>query len=150
MDEVNKYTINKEILEKEFDDSSIHANIAQDYIYVTRDKLNLILQDFKEAIAATQRIGTYMGIVLTILLALVTSSTKNFLWFSAETWYAIFILLLIYFSYRLIASVITSVRKRKNRNIDEVCCRAMGIKQEKTISFFQKLLEKFHTWFLST
>ncbi len=150
MDEVNKYTINKEILEKAFDDSSIHANIAQDYIYVTRDKLNLILQDFKEAIAATQRIGTYMGIVLTILLALVTSSTKNFLWFSAETWYAIFILLLIYFSYRLIASVITSVRKRKNRNIDEVCCRAMGIKQEKTISFFQKLLEKFHTWFLST
>ena len=145
MDEVNKYTINKEILEKAFDDSSIHANIAQDYIYVTRDKLNLILQDFKEAIAATQRIGTYMGIVLTILLALVTSSTKNFLWFSAETWYAIFILLLIYFSYRLIASVITSVRKRKNRNIDEVCCRAMGIKQEKTISFFQKLLEKFHT-----
>ena len=98
MDEVNKYTINKEILEKAFDDSSIHANIAQDYIYVTRDKLNLILQDFKEAIAATQRIGTYMGIVLTILLALVTSSTKNFLWFSAETWYAIFILLLIYFS----------------------------------------------------
>ena len=150
MDEVNKYTINKEILEKAFDDRSIHANIAQDYIYVTRDKLNLILQDFKEAIAATQRIGTYMGIVLTILLALVTSSTKNFLWFSAETWYAIFILLLIYFSYRLIASVITSVRKRKNRNIDEVCCRAMGIKQEKTISFFQKLLEKFHTWFLST
>jgi len=150
MDEVNKYTINKEILEKAFDDSSIHANIAQDYIYVTRDKLNLILQDFKEAIAATQRIGTYMGIVLTILLALVTSSTKNFLWFSAETWYAIFILLLIYFSYRLIASVITSVRKRKNRNIDEVCCRAMGIKQEKTISFFQKPLEKFHTWFLST
>lgn len=150
MDEVNKYTINKEILEKAFDDSSIHANIAQDYIYVTRDKLNLILQDFKEAIAATQRIGTYMGIVLTILLALVTSSTKNFLWFSAETWYAIFILLLIYFSYRLIASVITSVRKRKNRNIDEVCCRAMGIKQKKTISFFQKPLEKFHTWFLST
>ena len=124
MDEVNKYTINKEILEKAFDDSSIHANIAQDYIYVTRDKLNLILQDFKEAIAATQRIGTYMGIVLTILLALVTSSTKNFLWFSAETWYAIF--------------------------IHEVCCRAMGIKQEKTISFFQKPLEKFHTWFLST
>lgn len=150
MDEVNKYTINKEILEKAFDDSSIHANIAQDYIYVTRDKLNLILQDFKEAIAATQRIGTYMGIVLTILLALVTSSTKNFLWFSAETWYAIFILLLIYFSYRLLSSVITSVRKRKNRNIDDVCCRAMGIKQEKTTSFFQKLLEKFHTWFLST
>lgn len=144
MDDENKNDLTVIFTKEVVSSSTVHMNVDQEYISITKDKLKNILNDFEAAIIATQRIGTYTGIVLTLLLALVTSSTKNFFGFSAETWSAIFILLLIYFACRLLLSIMVSIQKRKDRNVDEICRRVMRVQQEKETSFFGKLLKKFH------
>jgi len=88
---------------------SVHGDLSQEVITITVDKLSLILfqhaatiEDKKSWIAPT-------GILLTIILTLLTTTFKDFIW-SQSTWNAIFIISLVLVFIWLVKTLVDIVR----------------------------------------
>lgn len=105
--------------------TTIHSNLKQDIFYTTKDKLHLSLQDFQAAVEAKQKVTTWAGIALSLLLSLVTSSTKDIFWLSADTWRAILILLFIVSIIATARSIVTLVKTHTDRDIETICDKIM-------------------------
>ena len=106
--------------------TTIHSNLKQDIICTTKDKLHLSLQSFQGAIEAKQKVATYGGIALSLLLTLVTSSTNDMFGLSADVWRAIFCVLFVISAIATIRSSIAVFKTSKDRDIDEICRKIMG------------------------
>lgn len=104
---------------------TIHNNTNQDVIMVTKDRLELRLRDFRESAANKYKAVSFGGIAITLLVAIVTSSTNDILGISAEVWSAIFIVAEILSLFLTICSGIIAFRTRKDRDLEEVCRKIM-------------------------
>ena len=69
-----------------------YNNVSQGVIHITEDKLHVILLKHEEKNKKFYSWTTPLGIFLSCLLATVTSSFENALWFSPDTWKAIFVI----------------------------------------------------------
>ena len=58
--------------------ANVHTNLEQDIICTTRDRLELELRDFYEAIKSSQSLITYGSLSFSFLLSLVTSNFVDF------------------------------------------------------------------------
>lgn len=70
--------------------STFHANVAQQVITVTKDRLELCLIHHRERFESRQQWLLPFGLFLTFLLTLLTTDPKDSLGFKAATWQAIF------------------------------------------------------------
>lgn len=106
--------------------STIHSNLKQEIIVTTKDKVRLMLKNFREAVECKQQAATYGGISLSLLVTLVTSDTKDALLLSASVWKAIFIIAFV------ISLVLTAGSYRKAKmlesdyDIEKICQKIMG------------------------
>lgn len=102
-------------------ESTIHDNTKQVVVILTKDRLKLELRDFRDSIEAKYQAVTFGGIAITLLIAIVTSSTKDIFGLPAAVWSAMFILACIVSSLITLCCIIKSVLSRKNRNMEQVC-----------------------------
>ena len=101
--------------------SSVHKNVAQQFIVTTEDKVTICLTRHQEAVVASREWIGPLGSVLSILATLVvTERFRPFLGLNPDQWRAIFILGGVLSSGLLAATLIRTYRKRKERSIDFV------------------------------
>ena len=75
-----------------FDDNrNVYQNTAQDYILTTKDKLELVLLKAEKNISSKNSWKTPLGMVVSCILALLSSNFKDFI-LPANVWYAFFII----------------------------------------------------------
>ncbi|MBQ4798105.1 hypothetical protein J8L73_02945 [Pseudoalteromonas sp. MMG006] len=74
--------------------TDVHSNLSQEVIKITTDKLKLILKDYLVSMEKKKEWIAPLGIVLTLLVVLITTTFQK-AYFSADTWKAIFIILLV-------------------------------------------------------
>ncbi|MBM4137097.1 MAG: hypothetical protein FJ241_09760 [Nitrospira sp.] len=70
----------------------IHVNVSQTLVITTEDKIHLWLSKFSTKLERRREWIAPFGLVISITLALSTSSFNNFI-FPSDTWLAIFVLL---------------------------------------------------------
>ena len=70
-------------------DSRIHLNLGQEFIFTTEDKLRLCLTSHLHRVEARRSWIAPLGILVTILVVIPSTTFKTFL-FSPDTWTAIF------------------------------------------------------------
>jgi hypothetical protein len=95
----------------------IYDRTTSDILKITEDKLRLKLIDLKKSIENKTSIFCYIGIIATIIVALISSNFKDFL-FGKEVWQAIFIVGLVFMGILLIKDVVFWFKNRKD--IDDV------------------------------
>lgn len=105
--------------------TTIHSNLKQDIVCTTKDKLHLSLQNFRDAVDAKQKVATYGGITISLLLSLVTSTPKDTFGLSSDVWHAIFIVCFLLSIAATIYSIVTRCKTKKDRDIEEMCNRIM-------------------------
>jgi hypothetical protein len=73
--------------------STVHSNVAQEFIVTTRDKLELCLNHHKEKVEARQQWPVPFGIFITVLLTLLTADFKEkALGIPKDIWFTIFLM----------------------------------------------------------
>jgi hypothetical protein len=108
--------------------STVHSNVAQEFIVTTRDKLELCLNRHKEKIAARQQWPVPFGIFVSVLLTLLTADFRQDRFgITGVVWQAIFIIVavlsgvwLIYSLFTAAVSYVTSWWKGEGRSFDAV------------------------------
>ncbi len=73
---------------------NVHSNLSQEIIKITTDKLKLILKDYLQLMERKKEWMAPLGIVITLVVVLTTTTFKE-VYFSADTWKAIFIITLM-------------------------------------------------------
>lgn len=76
---------------KTVDIKTVHSNVDQQLIQITEDKLRLILNDHVKCMERKSEWVAPLGILLTIIVTFSTTDFKD-IYFSADTWKAIFIM----------------------------------------------------------
>lgn len=105
--------------------TTIHTNLKQEIVCTTKDKMKLTLQEYRDAVEARQKVVTWGGITLSLLLALVTSSPKDAFGLTAEVWNAIFIVVFFFGAVSTVISFVKLASTHKKRDIDVVCQEIM-------------------------
>ena len=81
-----------EAIEQLVKGSPVHANVSQEFIFITSDRLKLNLIAHKEVLDSKQAWALPLAILIPIALTLATVDTyKNFLGVSGAVWEALFI-----------------------------------------------------------
>ena len=74
------------------DDVSVVANIEENYIFTTEDKIQILYEKYNQARKSAGDFWTCFGIFLTLAVTLLTCDFKPFLFIDAPTVKAMFIL----------------------------------------------------------
>lgn len=98
--------------------NQVCSNTKTDFIEITEDKLenilNKFLRDFKNASGWL----TPLSIFITILITNLTADFKEFLSVSKETWHAIFYLSLVLSFVWFVVKLISAIKNRKRIKIE--------------------------------
>lgn len=74
------------------DVTEVHRNVSQEIIEITEDKLKLLLNEHAASVESRSGWQTPLALFVTIVLVLTTTSFKESLGVSADTWLAVFII----------------------------------------------------------
>ena len=99
----------------EFVENEIN-NVSSDIIRITEDKLRLKVADFEKSVVHCYDWVGSVGIVITIALALLTTDFKDRFGLKAETWNAIFFIILIV---AIAYGIYTIIKPFNRKTIDE-------------------------------
>ena len=97
---------------------SLAANIDENYIFTTEDKIQILYNEYNQARKSSGDFWTFFGIFLTLLIALLTCDFKPFLFMDAATINAMFVLATIVSAVFCIIYAIGSIRNRKKLKFD--------------------------------
>jgi hypothetical protein len=97
--------------------TDIHENTSQEVIRITVDRLRLVLVEHKDGFERKKEWHTPLGMFVTLILVFITSSFKSALGFTADTWAAVFLILLAVSAAWLIRSAIVAYR---SPSMDEI------------------------------
>jgi hypothetical protein len=75
--------------------TDVHKNTSQEIVEITVDKLMLVLHQHKQDVDRRNEWQTPLGLVIAILATFITAQFKAALGFSADTWAAVYVILLI-------------------------------------------------------
>ena len=106
--------------------TTIYSNLKQEIICTTKDKMTLLLQQFRDAVSIKEQWVTRAGIALSFLLSLVTSTPKDTFGLSADVWQAIFIIAFIVSTLSTATALIKLHKTKDQRNIEKVCQQIMS------------------------
>ena len=95
-------------------------NVNQNIIYITQDKLHVILMKHEKKNKKFYSWTTPLGIFLSCLVATLTSDFEKALLFSPDTWKAIFILCTLISGFWFVYSACNAWNNRKDREIDDL------------------------------
>ncbi|MBO7552546.1 MAG: hypothetical protein J6T82_00700 [Bacteroidaceae bacterium] len=73
------------------DNRNVYQNTAQDYIVITKDKLELILIKTEKCLSSKNAWMTPLGLVVSSVLAIISTDFKDFI-LPANVWYAFFVI----------------------------------------------------------
>ena len=107
--------------------ANVHTNLEQDIICTTRDRLELELRDFYEAIKSSQSLITYGSLSFSFLLSLVTSNFVDFI-LPAYVWHSIFIVSFIVCLLLTAKSYFNCKKSKENCDIKVICSKIMNKK----------------------
>lgn len=96
--------------------TEVHGDLSQQVIKITVDRLRLILHKHASSIEERKSWIAPLGVFLTILITLITSTFNKLLW-SADTWTAIFVICGV-MSFIWLVTAIT--KTLKSENIDDL------------------------------
>ena len=113
----NKAHIQATALKDVIQIQSVHANVSQNLIITTEDKVRLCLNDTLKTLGLRQAWQTPAGIVLTLAVTLVTASFQDKFGLSQDMWHAVFFTSAIGCIIWLAA---TLFRLPKSRSVDDV------------------------------
>ncbi len=91
---------------------NIYNRTKSDIIIIHTDSLKLKLKEYEDSVKFKNMSLSFLGIILAVLLALVTTEFKDALSLSAYTWQAFFIFILVALVVLLIYSLINWFRKK--------------------------------------
>jgi len=74
------------------DSSKVYSNLGQEIIISTEDKIRLCLIEHLSRMEKRKAWVTPLGILLTILIVFPTTTFRDFIFLSADSWKAIFVL----------------------------------------------------------
>ena len=97
-----------------------YNNVNQGVIHITEDKLHVILLKYEGKNKKFYSWTTPMGIFFSCLVATITSDFEKALFFSSDTWKAVFVLCTIISLVWLTLSAINACKNRKNRGIEHL------------------------------
>lgn len=97
-------------------DSKLVTNLAQILITITEDKIRICLMRHLKSIEEKDKWLAPAGIIITIILTLITTDFKDFI-FSKETWQSFFVIVLILAFGWLVFSLYHRLRAK---NIDDL------------------------------
>ena len=95
------------------DGNIVSANITENYIFTTKDKVKILYDEYSDALKKSAGIASYLSMVLTLIITLCTCDFKDFLFFDAATMRAIVICLLIVFVVLSVKSICERIYNRK-------------------------------------
>lgn len=101
------------------DSKNVYKNTAQDYILITRDKLELVLIKTKDCWAKKNMWITSGGLFATCLTALVTADFKD-KFLPASVWEALFIIATVSCSVWFVYSLVVLIKNRNKCGIEYV------------------------------
>ena len=110
-------------------ESKVHANVAQDLIITTKDRLKLCLIEHRELQQIKQAWAVPLGILAPIVLTLVTADFKRMLGIEGDTWRAIFIVFGAISLFWLVRDAVRAFRKPAvgiDAIIEELTTRRQG------------------------
>ncbi len=100
---------------------TVYTNLDHDIVVTTSDKIKLVLIDTKDVFISRRIWVTPMSILLTLIVALITTEFKqNIFGISADNWEGIFILSSLICSIWLINSIYIANKNKNKGGIDEV------------------------------
>jgi hypothetical protein len=108
---------------------TVYTNLDHDIVVTTSDKIKLVLIDTKDVFISRRIWVTPMSILLTLIVALITTEFKqNIFGISADNWEGIFILSSLICSIWLINSIYIA---NKNKNKGGIDCIPPGCSNTK-------------------
>jgi hypothetical protein len=110
--------------------SSVHSNVAQEFIVTTADKVTISLIEHRAALKAQNDWRTPVGILLAILPTLVAADFKPFLGLEPSVWQAMFILGSLICLLRLAYAFIQFIQLREKSDIEYVIKQLKKSSQE--------------------
>lgn len=113
---VGQFAIDQELLHR----SVLRANIGQEVIVITADRMRLSLIAFDNAQKGRHEWKGALGIFLTAFAALVAADFRAFLGLPADTWRVLFIVAAILSGLGMIRSLYLAVRNRKSCDVEYV------------------------------
>lgn len=99
-------------------ESVVKANIKQEYIVTTDDKLRLVLIEWENNKKSTEMWWTYLAMMLSFLFPCFTAEFKPFMSISAETLEAVSLGLSLFFLVLTFVSVYKIIKNRNKFSID--------------------------------
>lgn len=126
----NSTTIDIEDLNK---NSTITANVEQEYIVTTYDKVKLILIEYEDNKKLANEWWTYLGMAFSFFLPILTAEFNNFWVFSAATLKAFFLVLSVIFGGLTFISIIRRIKNRKKISIEYCANKIKSTKKEMQI-----------------
>lgn len=100
--------------------SSIHPNIAQEFVVTTADKIKISLIEHRAALKAQNDWVTPLGMLLALIPSLIATDFKQFLGIEPNVWQALFLLGSIGCFGWFIYAIIISIKLRKKSDIEYV------------------------------
>lgn len=101
------------------DNRNVYQNTAQDYIVITKDKLELVLLKTEKSLSAKNSWITPLSLAITCGISLISSNFKDFI-LSASVWEAIFIISTFIFVFWLLKTALKAWHYRKAGNIQNI------------------------------
>jgi hypothetical protein len=97
--------------------SQVSVNVGQDFIATTKDKLELILLKYQDALRAKHEWIAPAGILLAVLPTLLGAQFTDFLSLKKEVWEALYLIAALGSLGWLAASIVRSYRTRESRGV---------------------------------
>lgn len=98
--------------------STITANVEQEYIVTTYDKVKLVLIEYENNKKLANEWWTYLGMALSFFLPIITAEFNEFWIFSAATLEALFLVLSFVFGGLTLVSIIRRIKNGKKITIE--------------------------------
>jgi len=91
----------------------------QNLIYITEDKLRLILYQYEESLKKRKAFWAPLGVLITIIVTLLSAEFRNWV-LSAETWRCCFIVFAGILSVNLLISAVVAFKTKKKDIVEEI------------------------------
>jgi hypothetical protein len=101
------------------DNRNVYQNITQDYVIITKDKLELVLLKTEKCLSKKNAWMTPLGLFVSCLLAILSANFKDFI-FPANVWHALFIMTTCICFCWFCYTAYVSFRNKKKGNIDDI------------------------------
>ncbi len=100
------------------EDVAVTANVEENYIFTTEDKVKILYTEYNDAKKHTGEVGTSFSTFLTLLITLLTCEFKSFNFIDSATLHAVFIVATIITGIWFVFSGIRWIRNKKKLSFE--------------------------------